>query len=346
MLEKKDWQRAVLSVNSKIKDSVYNLECSKMQIVLVVDDNKKLVGTITDGDIRRALLNGLNMDDSVLKAMNSHALVVPSSMGNDLVKQTMKANKLLQLPVVDESEKLVGLHLWSDSATNVDVRSNIMIICAGGLGKRLRPRTENCPKPMLEVRGKPILEHIINKAREEGFKDLFISTYYLGHMIEDYFEDGQKWGVNIQYLREKEPLGTAGALSLISEIPENTFIVTNGDVLTQISYGNLLEFHKKHNSIATMAIRRHEMQNPFGVVKLRGLEIEGFEEKPTISSNINAGVYAFNPQVLNYIPNKKFMDMPSLFENLKSKESSLFAYPMHEDWLDIGRISDLQKANK
>ena len=203
MLVKKDWHKAVLPMHSKIKDSVYNLECSKMQIVLVVDDNKKLVGTITDGDIRRALLNGSNMDDSVLNVMNTDSLVVPCNMGHDLVKQTMKANKLLQLPVVDESEKLVGLHLWSDLASNVEVRSNIMIICAGGLGKRLRPRTENCPKPMLKVRGKPILEHIINKAQGEGFRDLFISTYYLGHMIEDYFEDGQKWGVNIQYLREK-----------------------------------------------------------------------------------------------------------------------------------------------
>jgi NDP-sugar pyrophosphorylase family protein len=199
---------------------------------------------------------------------------------------------------------------------------------------------------MREVGGKPILQHIIERANRDGFHNFIISLHYLGEMIEDYFGDGAKFGVNIQYLREQNPLGTAGCLSLIKEIPRLPFVVTNGDVLTDINYNELLNFHIRHSADATMAVRQHEIQNQFGVVKTSGIEIDGFEEKPIYRSHVNAGIYVLNPESLNYLIHEQHCDMPTLFQLLKENFMKTVAYPMHEPWLDVGRPEDLQLARK
>lgn len=220
-----------------------------------------------------------------------------------------------------------------------------MVIMAGGMGTRMRPHTENSPKPLLPVAGRPMLEHIIERAQLEGFSRFVLSIGYLGHMIEAHFGNGERLGVQIDYLREESPLGTAGALSLLEPLPDAPFIVTNGDVITDIRYGELIDFHVRYAAAATMAVRVHEWQHPFGVVQTQGVEIIGFEEKPIARSHINAGVYALEPGALSVLDAGEHCDMPTLFERLQSKKQYTVAYPMHEPWLDVGRPVDLEQAN-
>jgi dTDP-glucose pyrophosphorylase len=337
------WRNALLPASASIEQAIYNLNETTLQIVLVVSSDGVLEGTVTDGDIRRGLLKGLNLQSPIEKVMNRESFVVPSEMTRDTVLSLMRSNRLHQLPVIDDSRRVIGLHVWNDLEQPAE-RSNIMVIMAGGTGSRLRPHTENCPKPLLPVAGKPMLEHIIESARNEGFVRFVISIHYLGHMIEEHLGDGSRLGVGIEYLREKEPLGTAGALSLLNPRPEGAFLVTNGDVLTDIHYGDLLDFHTRHGAVATMAVRLHEIQHPYGVVQLRGVNIVGFEEKPVARSHVNAGIYAMEPASLDYLDPATHCDMPALFEMLREQGQHIMAYPMHEPWLDIGGKEEFRQA--
>jgi dTDP-glucose pyrophosphorylase len=344
-VSEKIWRTTVLSLNSNIKQVIAKLNDTGLQIVLVLDEDNVLLGTVTDGDIRRGLLRGLALDDPIESVMRSTSLVVPPEMTRDIVLQFMHANRVRQLPVVDTNYKVVGLHFWDEISTSPE-RPNLMIIMAGGLGKRLLPLTENCPKPMLQIAGKPILEHIIQRAKGEGFVHFVIAIRYLGHVIEQQFGNGEHLGVSINYLKETTPLGTAGALSLLNQRPELPFIVTNGDVLSDIKYSDLLDFHARHYAVATMAVRLHEWQHPFGVVQTQGVNIVGFEEKPIARSHINAGIYALSPEALSEMAANTHCDMPALFEKLQAKGKRTVAYPMHEPWLDVGRHDDLIQANR
>ncbi len=337
------WRQAILPVNATIGEAIRNLDKVAIKIVLVVNEDGVLEGTISDGDIRRGLLKGLDMSSPIASVIHRNALVVPAELGRDLVMQLMVANKIQQVPVVDEQHHVVGLHLW-DEITTSPIRTNLMVIMAGGMGTRLLPHTEKCPKPMLPLAGKPMLEHIIDRAKLEGFNHFVLAIHYLGHMIEEHFGNGECLGVQIDYLREDSPLGTAGALGLISPLPDAPFVVTNGDVITDIRYGELLDFHIRHSATATMAVRVHEWQHPFGVVQTRGVEIVGFEEKPIARSHINAGVYALEPAALNLLTIDAHCDMPTLFERLQAKAQLTVAYPMHEPWLDVGKPDDLVAA--
>jgi dTDP-glucose pyrophosphorylase len=339
------WRQAILPADASIAQAVQNLNEVAIKIVLVANETGVLLGTISDGDIRRGLLKGLDINSPLSSIIHSNALVVRPDMGRDLVMQLMVANKIQQIPVVDEKHHIVGLYLW-DEITTPPTRSSLMVIMAGGLGTRLLPHTESCPKPLLTVAGKPMLEHIIERAKSEGFSRFIIAIHHLGHMIEDYFGDGEHLGVEIDYLREKSQLGTAGALGLLNPLPDQPFVVTNGDVITDIRYGELLDFHIRHAASATMAVRMHEWQHPFGVVQTQGIEIVGFEEKPVARSHINAGVYALDPAALRFLTNGLRCDMPTLFERLQESSLRTVAYPMHEPWLDVGRPDDLAAANK
>ena len=338
------WRRATLPLDATIQQVIRNLNELSIQIVLVVNENGILEGTVSDGDIRRGLLKGLGLSSPAKGVVFRTPLVVPDGVGKDLVMQLMTANKIRQIPIVDENRRVIGLHLWDD-ITGPTERPNLMVIMAGGMGTRLRPHTESCPKPMLPVAGRPMLEHIIERAKLEGFTRFVLALHYLGHMIEDYFGDGSRLGVSIAYLKEESPLGTAGALSLLNPRPELPFVVTNGDVITDIRYGELLDFHGRHDATATMAVRMHEWQHPFGVVQMKGVEIVGFEEKPIARSHINAGVYALAPVALNSFGKGEHCDMPTLFEKLQAQGRRTVAYPMHEPWLDVGRPDDLHFAN-
>lgn len=334
------WQKAVLIPEANIADAIKILNDVAIKIVLVCNEAGILEGTVSDGDIRRGLLKGLNMDSPILSVTHRNALVVPPDFSREMVMQLMVANKIHQIPVLDEERHVIGLYLW-DEMTSLPARPNLMVIMAGGMGTRLRPHTENCPKPLLPVAGKPMLEHIIERAKQEGFNQFVLAIHYLGHMIEDYFGNGERLGVQINYLREEAPLGTAGALSLLNPVPDAPFVVTNGDVMTDIRYGELLDFHIRHAAAATMAVRVHEWQHPFGVVQIQGVNIVGFEEKPTARSHINAGVYALDPAALSVLSADNHCDMPTLFERLQAQTKRTVAYPMHEPWLDVGRPDDL-----
>lgn len=341
--DKEIWRNAILPANATIHQAIRNLDQVAIKIAMVVNQAGELEGTISDGDIRRGLLKGLDINSPIASIIHRNALVVPPQMGRETVMQIMVANKIQQIPVVDEHHRVVGLHLW-DEITTPPVRSNLMVIMAGGMGTRLRPHTENCPKPLLPVAGKPMLEHIIERAKLEGFTRFVLAIHYLGRMIEDYFGKGERLEVQIDYVREKSPLGTAGALGLLSPQPDAPFVVTNGDVITDIRYGELLDFHVRHAAAATMAVRVHEWQHPFGVVQTQGVDIVGFEEKPVARSHINAGVYALDPQALCVLEEGEPCDMPTLFERLQARAMRTVAYPMHEPWLDVGRPDDLSRA--
>lgn len=339
------WQRAVLPINSNIEQAVHILNEVALRIVLIEDVTGLLVGTLSDGDIRRGLLKGLNLASPIESIIHYNPLVVSPELNKEIVVQLMTTNKIQQIPIVNEQMHVVGLHLWDEIGVPT-ARSNMMVIMAGGKGTRLHPQTENCPKPLLPIAGKPILEHIIDRAKIEGFSHFVLAIYHLGHMIEDYFGNGERFGVEIEYLREQSPLGTAGALSLFSRLPDSAFVVTNGDVITDIRYGELLDFHQLHKASATMAVRVHEWQNPFGVVQTQGIEIIGYEEKPISMSHVNAGVYVIEPSVLSLLTKSVACDMPSLFELLQIQNKRAIAYAIHEPWLDVGRPADLAAAAK
>lgn len=337
------WRQTLLPATASLQQGIRCLDETGLQIAIIVSEDGVLVGTLTDGDIRRGLLRGLELTSSVERIINRDPLVVPPLWGRDTVLQLMQANKIHQLPVVDERRVVVGLHMWEDLLAPAK-RPNVMVIMAGGRGTRMHPHTENCPKPMLEVGGKPMLEHIVERAKAEGFERFVFAVHYLGHMIEDHFGDGASLQVQIDYLREQAPLGTAGALGLLARRPQEPFLVTNGDVLTDIRYGELLDFHSRHSAAATMAVRLYEWQHPFGVVKTKGVDIVGFEEKPVARSHINAGVYVLEPEALDLLGRDAHCDMPTLFERLQEKTSRTIVYPMHEPWLDVGRPADLERA--
>ncbi len=339
------WKKAILPLNATIEEAIRNLNQTGIKIVLVTNQLGLFEGTISDGDLRRGLLKGLDVNSSIKDIVHQNAFVVPSNVSRDLVLELMIANKIQQIPVIDENRHVIGLHLW-DELSSISKRENLMVIMAGGMGKRLHPHTKDYPKPLLPVAGKPMLEHIIERAKLEGFSRFLISINYLGFMIEEYFGQGEKLSVEISYLKENVPLGTAGSLSLLNPKPDLPFIVINGDVLTDICYSELLDFHIRSAAKATMAVRMHEWQHPFGVVQIEGIEIVGFEEKPVARSHINAGIYVLDPNILNFVNDNERCDMPTLFERLQAKNFRTVAFPMHEPWLDIGRPDDLIAANK
>jgi dTDP-glucose pyrophosphorylase len=315
------WHDAILPTQANIGQAIRNLDQTAIKIVLVTNEAGVLEGTISDGDIRRGLLRGLNLESPLSSIIHRNAVVVPPEMERALVRQLMLANKIQQIPIVDQYHHVVGM------------------------GTRLRPHTENCPKPMLLVAGKPMLEHIIERAKSEGFYQFILAIHYLGHMVEAHFGDGGRLDVQIEYLREVSPLGTAGALSLLKSPLSTPFIVTNGDVMTDIRYGELLDFHTRHDAAGTMAVRPFELQHPFGVVRTQGVEIVGFEEKPIYRTQINAGVYVLEPGTLSVLETNTHCDMPMLFERLQAKSQRTIAYPMYEPWLDVGNPADWKQAN-
>lgn len=345
LCDEPSWRSALLRDGANLQDAITSLNASGCQIVLVVRDDDTLVGTLTDGDIRRGLLRGLTLTSPIASIVQRDALLVTPEFDRDMVLQLMTANRVHQLPVVDERRRVVGLHLW-DNLLAPRERPNLIVIMAGGMGSRLRPWTETCPKPMLPVGGKPMLEHIVARCRADGFKRFVFAINYLGHVIEDHFGDGEQFGVEIQYVREETPLGTAGALSLLPTSPGEPFVVSNGDILTDIRYNEVLEFHCRHHAVATMAVRVHEWQHPFGVVNTDGIDIIGFAEKPVSISHVNAGIYVLEPSAIRALVPGEACHMPALFERLQQRGERTIAYPMHEPWLDVGHPKDYDQAHE
>jgi dTDP-glucose pyrophosphorylase len=333
----------LIKSGSSLRIAMECLNENSLQICFVVDEDQKLLGALTDGDIRRALLKGATLETSVMQVMNSNPKYLSNKLNTAEVLEKIKEMRVKHMPIVDE-QSIIKKIVILDELLGLTKRENRVVLMVGGFGKRLSPLTDHTPKPMLPICGVPILERILLKLKEVGFYKYTFAVNYKADVIADYFGDGSHWNVSIDYIYEEFPLGTCGALSLIKNKPQEDFIVMNGDLLTQANFASILDFHCDLKSMATMCIREFEVQVPYGVVKLNGNEIESIHEKPKEVSYINAGIYVFSPDVFKYIPNNQYFDMPSLFGKIKESERSTHAYNLKDYWLDIGRMEDYQKA--
>ena len=340
MTMKTDWKEALLHSGADVAAAAEVLTASSMRIVLVVDDDGRLLGTVTDGDIRRAVVAGFGMGSTVSDVMQKYPITVREEDTHRKILQIMREKDLLHLPVLDATGIVIGLEIMQNLVFDAP-RTNPVLLMAGGFGRRLHPLTQNLPKPLLPVGKKPILETILVQLVEAGFSKFFIAVHYKADRVREHFGDGSQWDVVIEYLEEDKPLGTAGSLTLLDPKPDKPFILTNGDVITDIRYSELLDFHIRKKASATMAVKIYEHQNPFGVVSLEGNEIVEIEEKPLSRSYINAGIYALSPEALNKLDDNSACDLPELLEILRKDSKKVLAYPMHEPWLDIGRPDDL-----
>lgn len=340
-----NWRFACVAASASVGEGIRVLNKTGLRLVLVVGQGGSLLGTVSDGDIRRGLLRGLTLRDGISKVMHRHPLVVSPSIDPAAALEIMRVNRIFQIPVVDRKKILRGLHSWDEIGKQA-VRKNPFVIMAGGRGSRMMPYTQACPKPMLPVDGKPMLEHILIRAREDGFRCFFLCIHYLGSQVERYFRDGKKWGVEIRYVREKKPLGTAGALGLLPKGIDVPVVVSNGDVITDVKYGDLLDFHVKHQGFATMAVQLHRWEHPFGVVEMNGIEVLRIQEKPISQHHVNAGIYILSSDAIKSIDKKKSIHMTDFFSKSKRKRKKILAYPLHEPWLDVGSPKDLLFAKK
>lgn len=344
-LSVKTWKKALVSPNTSIQNAILAIDRGAEQIVLVVDKHRKLLGTVTDGDIRRGILKGISMNAPVKRIMQCSPLTASTEDSREKILALMKNHLVHQIPIVNERKQVVGIELV-DHLLQAKKRDHFIILMAGGLGMRLRPLTDATPKPLLKVGNKPILENILENFVNYGFHRFFISVNYKDEMVKQYFGNGAKWNVQIRYLDEHKKLGTAGALGLLPKKPTDSIVVMNGDLLTSINFQHLLNFHSEHKAIATMCIREYDFQVPYGVVALKNQTITGVDEKPVHRFFVNAGIYVLDPSVLKFIPPKTSFDMPQLFDKLIEKKLNTVGFPIREYWLDIGRIDDLERAKQ
>lgn len=341
------WREAIISPEQSLLSTIENIDRSVLQIALVLAEDGRLLGTVTDGDIRRAILKGVTMDQPVDTVMNQTPYCVEEGYDDVELKATMVARRKHQVPVIDKKGCVIDLVVLDDLFRSGNVKhENWVVLMAGGLGKRLRPLTENMPKPLVKVGGKPVLENIIVKFIQQGFYRFYISVNYKADQIKDHFGDGSGLNVEIRYLDEDMPLGTAGALSLIDDVSEHPFIVMNADLVTEVDFSKMLDFHNQQGAIGTMGVREYDFQVEFGVVEIENSNISAINEKPVHKFLVNAGIYVLESETLENIPKGKRIDMPTLFNEWATEGKNCTAFPIHEHWLDIGRIEDLERAQQ
>lgn len=340
------YKKCLINEGVSIGETIRFIETNKLKIVLVVDNSKRLIGTVTDGDIRRGILDGISLDENVKKITNKTPIVVSDQLSDSEILEIMLSRSIYKIPVVDKDGVVCGLKLIDELFPQMKkTLPNYAVIMAGGLGTRLYPLTSEVPKPMLTVGHKPVLDIIVGQLASVGLRNILISTNYKAEMIETYFQKGQYFGVSIDYLRESKQLGTAGALSLIDEdLLKEPFIVINGDILTGVDFVSLLEYHCKHKQDMTVCVKRHEFQIPYGTVDLEGMKITDIKEKPKKELFINAGIYVINPSVIKQIPSNTYFDMTELIKLLLKQRKIVRSFPIMEYWLDIGQLLDYQKA--
>ncbi|MCK5831464.1 MAG: nucleotidyltransferase family protein [Methylococcales bacterium] len=340
----KDIEKIKLTIDSTIKDALTIIDSGAVKIALVVDKDNKLLGTLTDGDVRRGILKGIALSDTIVNIYFKTPTVVSVNASKEEIIKICTSKKIHQIPVVDEKGIVVSVSLL-DELLKPEVHPNKVVLMVGGLGSRLRPLTENTPKPMLHVGNKPILQTIIEKFASYGFVNIIMCVNYKSHVIQQHFGDGSQFGVNIEYISEHKKMGTAGALGLLTEKPKESFFVMNGDLLTNINFESLLDFHESHNAVASMCVREYDFQVPYGVVHIDNGKIKSVEEKPVHKFFVSAGIYMLTPDCIKLIPSDEFYDMPMLFDKLIEMDENTISFPIREYWLDIGRIDEYEKAN-
>lgn len=340
----KNWEQALVAPDTTLREALSRIDRASSQIALVVDEQRRLLGTLSDGDARRALLGGVALTDPVAAAMFERPTRARAGESADSILALMRRLGLHQMPIVDADGVVVGLAVIDDYLAT-PTRDNWVVIMAGGLGSRLDELTRETPKPMLKVGTRPLLETIVRSYAEQGFRRFYLAVNYKAEQIEAHFGDGSDFGVEVRYLRERQRMGTAGALSLLPERPTASFVVTNADLLTKEDFGSMVERHQTSGAIATMAVRDYEIQVPFGVVREHEGCITGIEEKPIQRFVVSAGMYVLAPAALDFVPEDRFFDMPSLFETMISQGLPTRCHPIDGYWLDIGRMQDYERAN-
>ncbi|WP_312627713.1 nucleotidyltransferase family protein [Scandinavium sp.] len=337
------WKNILIKPECTVREALEIINNEALRTALVVDDKCRLVGVVTDGDIRRGLLNNLPLSAEVNNVMNKNPITAAANITRKELHRIMTSKGILSIPIMQDGV-VIGLETLS-STTIESVLENPVFIMAGGFGTRLRPLTDTCPKPMLKVGGKPILEILLEQFLKAGFKNIYISTHYMPEQITNYFGNGSSWGANITYVHEEIPLGTGGALGLLPEnTPELPLLMINGDVLTTVDFERLLDFHNKYQPKATMCVREYDYQIPYGVINGDGHRIISMQEKPIQRYFVNAGIYVVSPELFKNVPRQQKIDMPTLLEQEIAKKEDVIMFPIHEYWLDIGRMDDFNKA--
>ena len=334
-----------LKQNATIKEALEIIDSGAMQIALVVDDNDKLIGTLTDGDIRRGILRGLDLDSSIETIVFKEPAVAKISSTKEEILKLALSRKLHQIPIVDDNGIVLDLK-EIEELVGPKIKTNRVILMVGGLGTRLRPLTQDTPKPMLKVGNKPILQTIVERFAEYGFVNITMCVNFNASIIRDYFSDGKEFSVNIDYVLEQKRMGTAGALSLLKERPSEPFFVMNGDLLTNVNFEHIFNYHVLNKATATMCVREYDYEVPYGVVKMNDNKIIEIAEKPVQKFFVSAGIYMLSPEILDLIPKNDFYDMPTLFEKLIRLSKNVISFPIREYWLDIGRMEEYQRANE
>ena len=340
----KKLSKYIVKHNASIKFSIGVIDANAAQVALIINDDNKLAGIITDGDIRRAILSNHKLDDPVSAIMTKDPLTLLSGATRSDALKVMRESLVHHIPVINDDSNLVDFFVLDDLIKKQSY-DNPVVIMAGGKGERLGALTKNCPKPMLEVNGKPMLEIILEKCIDAGFTNFYLSVNYLKQKVISYFETGEKWGVNISYLEEEEPLGTCGSLKLLPNDLVDDILVLNGDVLTDLEYDRLMAYHQKSCNSMTVCTRSHRVRIPFAVMTSSGTKLERSVEKPMYEFQVNAGVYILNPKLIEKIP-CEFFNMTDLVDDLLDSKSAVGVFPIHENWKDIGNPIDFKEAVK
>lgn len=333
----------MVSPDTPVLEAISKINSAATGMALVVNSKNILLGTLSDGDIRRGLLAGMQMTDPVERCMCRTPTTSRVDEESEAVLSKMRIQMLRQIPIIDQGGRVVDIRLIDDYLMAPD-RENWVVIMAGGKGSRLKELTRETPKPMLLVGDRPLLETSICRFVKQGFRNIWLAVNYHAAQVEDYFGDGNKLGAKINYLREDKRLGTAGALSLLPHRPERPILVTNGDLLINVDYADMVEAHSQSDAIATMAIRDYDYQIPYGVVRIQKENIVALDEKPVHRVTVNAGVYVLSPKAISNVPKKTFFDMPELIETLIRKGGRVCSHLIQGYWLDVGRHEDLAKA--
>ena len=339
------YKQILIAPSDSIRRTIELIDASGSQIALVVDETGILLGTITDGDIRRGILRGTGLEENASLIMNPHPVTAQLGASRDQLLSIMTSRSIKQVPLLDQEGRVAGLEFLEVLVAGPAVKDNPAIILAGGLGTRLRPLTDHTPKPMLEIGGRPILDLMLEQLGRSGFSHVFIAVNYKGEDIEANFGDGREQGISIQYLREQKPMGTAGPLSLMPRPVKLPSLVVNGDLLSKVDFNSLLEYHIRGAYNLTIGVKEYRFQLPFGVVSVQGDQAIGIQEKPEERRLINAGVYVLDPEVVEMVPHDTYFDMNQLIESVMGEPNcKVGAYPIHEYWMDIGRSEDYQQA--
>lgn len=339
----KPWEEVLIHSDTTVRIAIKQLEQISRKILFVIGGDRRFLGTVTDGDIRRAILNNKSFELPILEIANTQPVIIFDD--NAELQLLDIHSKHRYLPLLNDNKCVVGI--FEPKGYECKSLADIpVVIMAGGLSKRLRPITENCPKPLLKVGDRPILETIICNLKSHGFHEIYISVNYKAEMIINYFSDGEHLGVKIRYLHENKPLGTAGALKLLPEIPQKPIIVMNGDVLTKVDFKGLLQSHYDNHSAITICTKEYDIEVPYGVLQLNNHNVVSLHEKPKHCFFINAGIYVLNPEYLGMIPSNSQFDMTSLVTKIIDSNDKCHAFPIHEYWLDIGQKNDFHKAHE